>query len=72
MSSPASYLSQPSVARSARPHDRQAHPGETAPTALRTVDQLALFQSAVQIMATGALTDDQAKTLSRQLLASVG
>lgn len=36
-----------------------------------TFDDVDLLRSATQMMATGALTEDQARTLSRQILTSV-
>jgi len=72
MSNPASYLSQPSFDPRGHPDFREVTMGEAGPGAARTNDSLALFRCAAQMMATGALTDDQAKTLSRLLRESVG
>jgi len=72
MSNPASYLSQPNFDPRGHPVFREVAAGQAGPGAARTNDQLALFRCAAQMMATGALTDDQAKTLSRLLLESVG
>jgi hypothetical protein len=43
----------------------------TAPVFGATIDNFDLLRRATQMMATGALTEDQARTLSRQILTSV-
>ncbi|HYO18831.1 MAG TPA: hypothetical protein VES02_09240 [Dermatophilaceae bacterium] len=42
-----------------------------APVLGATTDHFDLLRRATQMMATGALTEDQARTLSRQILTSV-
>lgn len=72
MSNPASYLSQPGFDPRGRPAFREVQAGGAGSGAPTASDRLALFTCAAQMMATGALTDDQAKMLSRQLRESVG
>jgi hypothetical protein len=67
MSNPASYLSQPSFDPRGHSAFRQVQVRQAGPGVARPNDQLVLFRCAAQMMATGALTDDQAKTLSRLL-----
>ena len=42
-----------------------------APALSAVIDNVDLLRRATQMMATGALTEDQARTLSRQILTSV-
>jgi hypothetical protein len=49
---------------------RRTHSGGTPPASDGITDRLDLLQHAAQMMATGALTEDQAQTLSRQILQS--
>ena len=69
MSSPTRGLSRAAFAPVGSPTSRQVQ--ETAPASGGTKRQLDLLQRAAQMMATGALTEDQATTLSFQILDSV-
>lgn len=52
------------------PAFREADAGGAAPASRSVTDELTLLQRAAEIMATGALTEEQAKTLSSQILRS--
>jgi len=71
MSSAAGCLSRYTFDPLEPPACPQTHPGQTAATLRGINDRLDLLQRAAEIMATGALTDEQAKTLSRQIRESL-
>jgi hypothetical protein len=50
---------------------RATHPGGTPPASDGITHQLDLLEHAAEMMATGALTEEQAQTLSRQIMRSV-
>jgi hypothetical protein len=53
------------------PASAKIHTGEVVPASGGINDQLDLLKRAAEMMATGALTEEQAKTLSRRILESV-
>jgi len=71
MSSAAGCLSRHTIDPLGPPACPQTHPGQNAATLRGINDRLDLLQRAAEIMATGALTDEQAKTLSRQIRESL-
>jgi len=71
MSSPAGCLSRHALEPVGHPAGPQTQPDPKVTTSPGVNDRFALLRRAAEIMATGALTEEQAKALSRQIRESL-